>query len=333
VGTDRGPVSQAPAAGEIQRHVSEGLNNSRRDSILRAVVEVVAERGYAGASVGLVLARAQVSRRAFYECFDGLEDATVAVMDGALEQLSELASQALAAHESWRDGMRSALAAVLAFFDAQPELARVCVVEALGGGPVVLARREYIVSAFRALVVARIETQVTPASPLAAEGVMASVMGIVHTHIVAERSGPLLGLLGPLMGLASSLYLDGSEVQREIERGNELAREMRRRRPPRTVHGVDTPVHVPEVLLGVRARRARLCLLYVAEQGERGVSPSSQQVAVGIGLAHRRQVSGPLDKLVALGLLAKHAGGAGYANAWSLTSVGEQVTQALAGRG
>ena len=174
----------------------------------------------AGASVGLVIARAQVSRRAFYECFANLEDATVAVMDGALEQLSALASQALAAEESWRDGMRAALAAVLEFFDSNPELARVCVVEALGGGPVVLARREHIVSAFRALVVASIERQVTPASPLAAEGVMASVMGIVHTHIVTEQSGPLLGLLGPLMGLASSLYLDGGEVQREIERGN-----------------------------------------------------------------------------------------------------------------
>lgn len=288
----------------------------------------------AGASVGLVIARAQVSRRAFYECFANLEDATVAVMDGALEQLSALASQALAAEESWRDGMRAALAAVLEFFDSNPELARVCVVEALGGGPVVLARREHIVSAFRALVVASIERQVTPASPLAAEGVMASVMGIVHTHIVTEQSGPLLGLLGPLMGLASSLYLDGGEVQREIERGNELARAMQRRASQASPHGdADVRVDVPDVLLGVRAHRARLCLSYVAEQGERGISPSSQQVAVGIGLADRRQVLGALGKLVALGLLVKHAGGAGYPNAWSLTSVGEQVALVVAGRG
>jgi AcrR family transcriptional regulator len=308
----------------------------QRERILDAVVDVVAERGMAGASVGLVIARAQVSRRAFYECFASLEDATVAVMDGALAQLSALASQALAAEENWRDGMRSALAAVLAFFDAQPTLARVCVVEALGGGPVVLARREYIVSAFRALVVASIERQVTPASPLAAEGVMASVMGIVYTHIVTEQSGPLIELLGPLMGLATSLYLDGSEVQREIELGEELAQTMlERRASQQAAHraDADTRVHVPEVLLGVRAQRARLCLSYVAEQGERGLSPSSQQVAVGIGLADRRQVLGALGKLVALGLLVKHAGGAGYPNAWSLTSVGEQVAQALAGQG
>jgi hypothetical protein len=112
-----------------------------------------------------------------------------------------------------------------------------------------------------------------------------------------------------------------------------LSREIGARGHARPPLADDRRVHVPEVLLGVRAHRARLCLLYVAEQGERGVSPSSQRVAVGIGLADRRQVLGALGKLVALGLLVKHAGGAGYANAWSLTSVGEQVAPALAGQG
>ncbi len=330
--SDGGPVPRAPAAGEIQRHLPEGFNNSRRDRILAAIVEVVAERGMGGASVALVIARAQVSRHAFYECFDGLEDATVAVMDGALEQLSALASQALAAEESWRDGMRSALAAVLAFFDAEPALARVCVVEALGGGPVVLARREYIVSAFRALVVASIERQVTPASPLAAEAVMASVMGIVHTHIVTEQSGPLIGLLGPLMGLATALYLDDGEVQQEIERGNRMAQAMLERRASQAVHNADadTRVHVPAALLGARAHHARLCLLYVAEQNERGLRPSNRQVAEGIGLSHRGQVARLLGKLAALGLVVKRCEGEGYPNAWSVTPRGQDVARALA---
>lgn len=332
VGTDRGPLSRAPAAGEIQRHRPEGLNNSRRDSILQAIVDVVAERGVPGASVGLVIARAQVSRRAFYECFAGLEDATVAVMDGALAQLSALASRALQEHRSWRDGMRAALAEVLAFFDAQPALARVCVVESLGGGPVVLARREYIVSAFRALVVASIETQVTPASPLAAEAVMASVMGIVHTHIVTEESRPLLELLGPLMGLATSLYLDGGEVQREIERGEELAQEMLERRASQAAlrADADTRVHVPAELLSSRAHHARQCLLYVAEQNERGLSPSNRQVGEGIGLSHRGQVARLLGKLAVLGLIVKCSAGEGYPNAWSVTPQGQDVARALA---
>jgi len=330
-----GEELERPPHAAPRRRASPGrFVGTRRDLILEAVVEVVAERGVPGASVGLVIARAQVSRRAFYECFASLEDATVAVMDGTLEQLSALASQALAAEESWRDGMRAALAAVLAFFDAHPALARVCVVQALGGGPVVLARREYIVSAFRALVVSSIERQVTPASPLAAEGVMASVMGIVHTHIVTEQSGPLLGLLGPLMGLASSLYLDGGEVQREIERGNELAATMLAQRASRAAPRADgdSRVHVPDALLGSRAHRARLCLLYVAEQNERGLRPSNQQVGEGIGLSHRGQVAGLLGKLAALGLLVKRSEGEGYPNAWSVTPRGDDVARAIVGQ-
>jgi AcrR family transcriptional regulator len=154
----------------------------QRARTLDAVVNVVAERGVAGASVGQVIARAKVSRRTFYECFAGVEDALVALMDRTLEQVSVLASRAFEREGSWRDGMRAALAAVLAFFDSKPELARVCLVETLGGGPVVLAQRERVVGAFRALVVERIESEVSPASPLAAEGVLASVM-VLSTRV------------------------------------------------------------------------------------------------------------------------------------------------------
>jgi AcrR family transcriptional regulator len=40
---------------------------------MRAMVEVAAERGYAGASVELVVAQVGVSRRTFYACFESRE--------------------------------------------------------------------------------------------------------------------------------------------------------------------------------------------------------------------------------------------------------------------
>jgi AcrR family transcriptional regulator len=132
----------------------------QREQILDAVVGVVAERGLVGATVGLVIARAGVSRRTFYECFDGLGDCLVAVMDRTLEQVGALASQAFEREGSWPDGMRHALAEVLAFFDAEPALARVCLVETLGAVPAVREQRERVVAAFRLLVVARIESEV-----------------------------------------------------------------------------------------------------------------------------------------------------------------------------
>jgi AcrR family transcriptional regulator len=83
----------------------------QRERIMQALVEVLAERGFAGATVGLVVTRARVSTRTFYQCFDGLEECLIAVMDSVLEQAVALVSQTLREAEGWQEGVRSALAA------------------------------------------------------------------------------------------------------------------------------------------------------------------------------------------------------------------------------
>ncbi len=132
----------------------------QRARIMRALTEVLAERGFGGATVGLVVTRARVSTRTFYQQFDGLEECLIAVMDQCLEQVVALARQELAAAGCWQEGVRSALAAVLSFFDREPELARVWIIETLAGGPVVLKHREDVIAAFRVPVIERIEQEV-----------------------------------------------------------------------------------------------------------------------------------------------------------------------------
>jgi AcrR family transcriptional regulator len=272
---------------------------SRRNLILDAVVEVVAERGVAGASVGLVCAGAGVSSRTFHDLFAGLEDCLVAVMDRTLERVGVLVSRAFAGEGSWRDGMRAALAAVLEFFDSEPRLAQVCLVQTLAGGLLVLEQRERVVGAFRALVVARIEGEVSSASPLAAEGALASVMGIVHARLIARERAPLIELLGPLMGVIVGPFSDEQTVVEETRRGEELARAMLAER------ACDSPasesasggVSVPVALRNPGAYRARLCLLYVASYP----GANNSEVAAGIGVSHRGQVSTLLARLAGLG--------------------------------
>jgi hypothetical protein len=229
--------------------------------------------------------------------------------------------------------MRAALAAMLAFFDEEPALARVCMVELGAAAPVVRAHRERILQAFAGLVLARIENEVSYPSPLAAEGTYASVVGIVNARLVGDERGPLLELLGPLMGVIVGPYVDEVEIAREVRRGDELAHAMLKRRPPQGLDRAELPVRVPDALLSSRARLARLCLLYVAEQGARGRRPSNQEVAAGVGGAGRVQVSKLLVKLAEMGLLVKETEGPGYANAWSLTHEGERVAGALVEQG
>jgi AcrR family transcriptional regulator len=326
------PESPLQWAGRMKMSVA-----APRERILRAIVEVVAERGCAGASVGLVVERARVSRRTFYELFaGGLEDGLLAVLDMALEKSAVVVSRALEREEVWLDGVRAALAAMLVFLDSEPALARVCMVESLGAGPVVLEHRERVVREFRALVVSRIETEVPEVPPLAAEGVTASVMGVIHARMAANEQGPLIELLGPMMGRIVKPFATNEQTTlEEIRRGDELAArilEQRRSQPPAVVEGppgVDVAL-IPPALRDPRAHRARLCLMYVAQQGARGHSPSNQEIGEAIGVSHRGQLAKLLHRLAELGLLVKRTGARGHPNAWSATPAGERVALALA---
>ncbi len=55
--------------------------SGRRERIVTAMVEVVAERGFAHTTVRLVSARARVSTRTFYEEFEGLRECFIAGLD------------------------------------------------------------------------------------------------------------------------------------------------------------------------------------------------------------------------------------------------------------
>jgi AcrR family transcriptional regulator len=327
-------------ASQRKRFSDDRVAQMQRARILDAVIEVVAERGFAGASVGAVTARAKVSRRTFYEHFAGLEECLVAVLDGALERAAPLVVGAFARESAWQDGMRRALAAMLVFFDEEPALARVCLVEMSAAPAAVRAYREQTLRAFGALVLARIEGEVSHPSPLAAEGAYASVVGIVGARLADPGRRPLLGLLGPLMGVIVAPFMDDAQVQREIERGNELVRELARRARSRSpsVDGSDRErpaVEIPALLRNSKAARARECVLYLAERGEQGFGPSNREIAAVIGVAHKGQMSKLLARLEGAGTVSKISHGAGRANAWKLTPYGREIAAhfELQGRG
>jgi AcrR family transcriptional regulator len=308
---------------------------SRRDLIIAAIVEVVSERGCVQASVGLVLERARVSRLTFYKVFPGgLDDGLVAVIDTGLERVGAIVSQALEREVSWRDGMRAALAAVLLFFDSEPDLARVLMVQTLGGGPLVLEHREERVEAFRALVVARIEHEIPNASPLAAEGVLASVMSVVRARLIARESRPLIELLGPLLGLVVEHVADWEMAAEEARRGDELVRAIKAGEiswalPPTATVPSEPPL--PAMLANPAARRLRECLLFLAEQGVRELSPSNREIGTAIGVSHKSQISKLLSQLHAEDLAVKRSIGPGGPNEWRLTPYGEETARALPG--
>jgi AcrR family transcriptional regulator len=329
VGSARGEGRSAGSPGQGTQ--AQSARTSRRDRILQAMVEVVAERGFGGVSVRLVTGRAGVSGRTFYECFDGLEGCFTAVMDQATERAGILIMQAFARERSWRDGMRAALAALLVFFDSEPLLARVWLVEVLAAGSWALEHRERKIALLSSMIVEHWSVPGTERpEALAIAGVMASLLGLIHTHLVTKEPGPLIELLGPLMGLVTTPYLDARDVAREIESGEQLARAIRAGEhplapAPATAQDMGPGVVLPEMLANPTASRARECLRFLAEHPD----SSNREIAVGIGVAHQSQVSRLLAYFTQEGLVVKRSEGVGKRNASRLTRHGEEIVRAL----
>lgn len=115
---------------------------SQRSRLLRAMIDVVAERGYAATTAAGVYARAGVSSRAFYENFSGVDgcflaayDAAAAITRAALEgEAREPAPEPL-------DHLQAILHTYLKLVQEQPAVARTFLVEVYAAGPAALARR------------------------------------------------------------------------------------------------------------------------------------------------------------------------------------------------
>ena len=298
----------------------------QRARILDAMVRVVAGYGYIQASVTSVCVEARVSRSTFYAIFGTLEECFLVVLDEGARRAGVLISQAFESERFWLDGVSSALAGLLVFFDCERELAYVLLVEATAAGPRARERRERHVAELTSMIEERWgSSEHDRRHPLAAAGVIASLLGVLHTHLVRGGREPLVALLGPLTGLVVAPYLSPSAVTVEIERADELARgilaEQDRRQEPHA--GCSS---IPAALCDPRAHRARDCVLYLAAHPE----ASNRQVAVGIGIATHTQISALLARLLGKGLLEKSAGAPGHPNAWSLTQAGLEASQALA---
>lgn len=286
------------------------------------MLEVVAERGYADASLELVVARAGVSRRTFYKCFESRDGCLEELLDRASARALDLIACAFAREAAWQDGVRLALLSVLAFLDSEPLLARVWLVDSLGAGAWALERRERKLAALRELAVASWPAaDAHSPSVVSVEGAIASVLGVIHTHIVTRRPGPLTGLVGPLTGLVVAQWLAPHRVAREVELGEQLSQTNRVVRPD----VLPSNVAIPAVLDNPNAHRARRCVLFLADHPQ----ASNREVAAAIGVAHQSQISKLLTSLRMEGLVTKRSAGVGKRNWWQLTPHGEEISVAL----
>lgn len=125
----------------------EQVAESQRERLLAAVAQVVAAEGYRQATITEIVKAASVSSRAFYENFSSKEDCFLAAFDAVVDHLHGLIGAAVQSGGSWPERVIVALRATLRFFAAEPDLARLCLIEPITASPAIATR-------FRAVVVA-----------------------------------------------------------------------------------------------------------------------------------------------------------------------------------
>jgi len=339
---DRGSSAGARSDGSASRgasqvRASEQVDDIQRVRILSAMVEVAAEDGYLGAAVAPVVARAGVSRRTFYELFDGREDCFLAAFDWGVAQMRQAVVEAYGSQRSWRERMRHGLAALLALLDSEPELAHVCVIDALGAGRLVLERRAQVLDELIAALDAQApDARGTSAPLLTAEGVVGGAFSVLHGRLL-ERSiagkriadgtapgpAPLVQLHGQLMALIALPYLGPSAAGEELTR---TAPDVPLRETVRVSGEGGRLLERLDMRLTYRTVR---CLLYIGEHP----GSSNREIAQGAEISDEGQASKLLTRLTRVGLVANSKPhGPGYPNYWTLTPHGEQVLSAAQGR-
>jgi AcrR family transcriptional regulator len=348
VGREKTPVGGGPGRGRV--------GEIQRARILAAMSELVRERGAGEVTVAHVVSRSGVSRRTFYELFADREDCFLAAFDLAITRGGESVIGAYRAGGCWCERVRAGLEAMLAFLDAEPELGFLCVVGALGAGARALERRTGVVQALVVVVHGgRVESKVArKPDRLVAEGVVGAVLSVIHARMVEQSpalaqlqgapiaeapdsaaevsasaaSGgggrfaakPLLGLLNPLMGMIVLPYLRAAAAERELCRPAPVSRAPVRAR--------EDPLRELDMRLTYRTVRV---LHAIAELGGRGSDPSNRQVGTAAGISDQGQISKLLARLHTLGLVQNSGGDhtRGEANAWSLTTRGEDIAHTI----
>ena len=302
----------------------------QRSRLLVAAVGAVDELGYEGASVAQITQRARVSRRTFYELFDNREQCLMAVLERVIGELETELVDADLAGLGWRERMRSGLWTILCFFDRDPALGRLCVVQAQRGDLRMLTRRQEILDDLAGAIDAgrRENSRGEKVGVLTAHALVGGIAAVLYSHLLDSSSpqGSLRGLFGELIAMIVLPYAGPEAAQREQERT-----------PPEskatTAHngvgglkrsGVDPLVELPMRL----TYRTALVLQDVCDHP----GSSNRQIAERVEIHDQGQVSKLLSRLQRIGLLVNRASGAparGDANAWLLTDSGERVTSTI----
>lgn len=172
----------------------------KRRRMIDAMSELCAEQGYEATKIADVVRRAHVARKTLYDNFSGKEELFLAAFDTTLAdaEVAVVAACDAARAEDWEARAEAGLRALLEFVTANPQAAKLCLVEAPAATPASAERYDAAFEGF----VARLR-EAAPGGPsrpaTLAEALVGGTVWIVQRQV---RRGAATGAAALLPELA-----------------------------------------------------------------------------------------------------------------------------------
>jgi AcrR family transcriptional regulator len=159
----------------------EAGDETTRDRILLAAVELVAEKGYDGLTVTDIASRAAISLTTFYAEFDNKEAVILAALRRSTRRVYSVTAPVYQAAADWQHGVGDALHAFFALLAQEPAFAQFGGVGARLGSPLVVEVRHQLLAGSRAFL-AEGYRQNPETSPVAGEAIGAAIDSLLFDH-------------------------------------------------------------------------------------------------------------------------------------------------------
>lgn len=190
----------------------EEVEASQRYRLAKAMADAMAEKGYARTTVADIISRARVSRETFYTLFRSKEDCFMHAFEEAYRHVFDAAANRLAGggqglvRVDARELLDQVLRDYLEVLTAEPQTARVFLIEVYAAGGPALARRRELMGDLVAGLAAYLGLA-SDEERFALEAYLAAVVQLVTTRLAADDPQGVRELHGPLVALAERMLL------------------------------------------------------------------------------------------------------------------------------
>jgi AcrR family transcriptional regulator len=218
-GAERAGVAGATSSRIQNAPELELVTPPKRQAILDGMLEAVGAEGYERTSVRSVLDRTGVYRQAFYDNFADKDDCYLQAYDAGVKRVEALMLAAAAGEQAWTGQLRTGLAALLDFLDAEPDVGRALVVEVHAAGPEALAKRAVAMERVRSFFDRAREEAGDGESPppIAGEGIAAGIHAVIHSRLATDAGGSFHQLLPEFMYFAVLPYFGAERASAEMQ--------------------------------------------------------------------------------------------------------------------